>query len=195
MVRPSSLLEIKTCSAYQLDEWLAGVPDGPTPQTQWYLAVTGYEQAHVAALLGGNRLVARRVDVRSWHIRLDDNPSLSAAYIDALRAEYVGLWRRRMIEGTWVIAEGAVYDMFDEQRHVVDELPPMRRYWVAIDYGTANQFSAVLYGLGAIRPAVRGKRVARQLVSRTPTDDRRAVQRRRERMARRAAGRSRADVY
>jgi hypothetical protein len=149
VVRPSSLLEIKTCSAYQLDEWLAGVPDGPTPQTQWYLAVTGYEQAHVAALLGGNRLVVHRVDLRSWHIRLDDNPSLSAAYIDALRAEYVGLWRRRMIEGTWVIAEGAVYDMFDEQRHVVDELPPMRRYWVAIDYGTANQFSAILYGLGA----------------------------------------------
>ncbi|MFI6525146.1 hypothetical protein [Streptomyces uncialis] len=142
MVRPSSLLEIKTCSAYQLDEWLAGVPDGPTPQTQWYLAVTGNEQANVAALLGGNRLVVHRVDLRSWHIRLDDNPSLSAAYNDALRAECVGLWRRRMIEGTWVIAEGAVYDMFDE-------LPPMRRYWVPIDYGTANQFSAILYGLGA----------------------------------------------
>ncbi|MCX5501487.1 hypothetical protein OG887_19185 [Streptomyces sp. NBC_00053] len=149
MVRPSSLLEIKPCSAYQLDEWLAGVPDGPTPQTQWYLAVTGYGQANVAARLGGNRLVVHRVDVRSRHIRLDDNPSLSAAYIDALRAECVGLWRRRMIEGTWVIAEGAVYDMFDEQRIVVDELPPMRRYWVAIDYGTANQFSAILYGLGA----------------------------------------------
>ncbi|MEU2670067.1 hypothetical protein ABZ622_14570 [Streptomyces sp. NPDC007164] len=149
MVRPSSLLEIKTRSAYQLDEWLAGVPDGPALQTHWYLAVTGHEQAHVAALLGGNRLVVHCVDLRSWHFRLDDNPSLSVAYIDALRAEYVGLWRRRMIEGTWVIAEGAVYDMFDEQRHVVDELPPMRRYWVGIDYGTASQFSAILYGLGA----------------------------------------------
>ncbi len=149
MVRPSSLLEIKPCSAYQLDEWFAGEPDGPTPQTQWYLAVTGYGQANVAARLGGNRLVVHCVDVRSWHIRLDDNPSFSAAYIDALRAECVGLWRRRMIEGTWVIAEGAVYDMFDEQRHVVDELPTMRRYWVAIDYGTANQFSLILYGLGA----------------------------------------------
>ncbi|MFC9752361.1 hypothetical protein [Streptomyces sp. NPDC056921] len=95
MVRPSSLPEIKTGSAYQLDERLAGVPDEPTPKTQWYLAVTGYEQAHVAALLGGNRLVVHRVDLRSWHIRLDDNPLLSAAYIDALRAEYVGLWRRR----------------------------------------------------------------------------------------------------
>ncbi|WP_344122332.1 lambda-exonuclease family protein [Streptomyces blastmyceticus] len=59
---PSSLLEIKTRSAYQLAEWLLGVPDGPALQTHWYLAVTGYQHAHVAALLGGNRLVVHRVE-------------------------------------------------------------------------------------------------------------------------------------
>ncbi|MFK0295402.1 YqaJ viral recombinase family protein [Streptomyces sp. NPDC090442] len=59
---PSSLLEIKTRSAFQLDEWLAGVPDGPALQTHWYLAVTGYAYAHVAALLGGNRLIIHRVE-------------------------------------------------------------------------------------------------------------------------------------
>ncbi|QKW51702.1 YqaJ viral recombinase family protein [Streptomyces buecherae] len=59
---PSSLLEIKTRSAYQLDEWLSGVPDGPALQTHWYLAVTGYSHAHVAALLGGNRLLIHRVE-------------------------------------------------------------------------------------------------------------------------------------
>ncbi|MFI1182590.1 YqaJ viral recombinase family protein [Streptomyces sp. NPDC020799] len=59
---PSSLLEIKTRSAYQLAEWLHGVPDGPALQTHWYLAVTGYSHAHVAALLGGNRLIIHRVE-------------------------------------------------------------------------------------------------------------------------------------
>jgi putative phage-type endonuclease len=59
---PSSLLEIKTRSAYQLDEWLLSVPDGPALQTHWYLAVTGYRHAHVAALLGGNRLRIHRVE-------------------------------------------------------------------------------------------------------------------------------------
>ncbi|MDT3395570.1 YqaJ viral recombinase family protein [Streptomyces sp. B1866] len=59
---PASLLEIKTRSAYQLDEWLLGVPDGPALQTHWYLAVTGYGHAHVAALLGGNRLIVHRVE-------------------------------------------------------------------------------------------------------------------------------------
>lgn len=59
---PSSLLEIKTRSAYQLDEWTNGIPDGPALQTHWYLAVTGYSHAHVAALLGGNRLFVHRVE-------------------------------------------------------------------------------------------------------------------------------------
>lgn len=59
---PSSLLEIKTRSAYQLDEWLLSVPDQPALQTHWYLAVTGYQHAYVAALLGGNRLIVHRVE-------------------------------------------------------------------------------------------------------------------------------------
>lgn len=88
------------------------------------------------------------LDLASWHFRLDDNPSLPSAYVDALRAEYVGLWRRRMIDGEWVVAEGAIYDMFDDAVHVVDELPPMRRTWVGVDYGTTNPFAAVLLGLG-----------------------------------------------
>lgn len=56
------VLEIKTRSAFQLDEWRDGVPDGPALQTHWYLAVTGYSHAHVAALVGGQRLVVHRVE-------------------------------------------------------------------------------------------------------------------------------------
>ncbi|CAM2786413.1 MULTISPECIES: PBSX family phage terminase large subunit [Streptomyces] len=88
------------------------------------------------------------LDMRAWHFKLRDNPSLSAAYVDALAAEYVGLWRRRMIDGAWVVAEGAIYDMWDEDRHVVDELPSMRRHWVGLDYGTTNPFAALLLGEG-----------------------------------------------
>ncbi|MGW8374277.1 PBSX family phage terminase large subunit [Streptomyces sp. ODS28] len=89
------------------------------------------------------------LDLKSWHFALTDNPSLPEAYVEALRAEYVGLWRRRMIDGAWVVAEGAIFDMFDEAEHVVDEVPEMRRRWVGIDYGTTNATSAVLLGLGA----------------------------------------------
>ncbi|AJC60152.1 terminase [Streptomyces sp. 769] len=73
---------------------------------------------------------------------------MSRAYVASLAAEYVGLWKRRMIDGAWCVAEGAVYDMWDEQQHVVDSLPAMRRLWLGIDYGTTNATSAVLLGLG-----------------------------------------------
>jgi PBSX family phage terminase large subunit len=91
---------------------------------------------------------AGELNLRAWHFRLADNPSLSAEYVADLTAEYVGLWRRRMIDGAWVVAEGAVYDMWDEARHVVADLPAMRRYWCGIDYGTTNPFAAVLLGEG-----------------------------------------------
>ena len=91
---------------------------------------------------------AGELNLRSWHFKLADNPSLSPEYVADLAAEYVGLWRRRMIDGAWVVAEGAVYDMWDESRHVVDELPTMRRHWCGIDYGTTNPFAAVLLGEG-----------------------------------------------
>ncbi|WP_371517998.1 PBSX family phage terminase large subunit [Kitasatospora sp. NBC_01300] len=91
---------------------------------------------------------AGQLDLRAWHFGLRDNPSLSPAYVRSLHAEYTGLWRRRMIDGAWVVAEGTIYDCWDEQQHVVDELPTITRSWLGIDYGTTNPFAAILLGLG-----------------------------------------------
>ncbi|WP_238545328.1 MULTISPECIES: hypothetical protein [Streptomyces] len=38
--------------------------------------------------------------------------------------------------------------MWDEGRHVVDQQPDMRRYWLGCDYSTTNPFSAILLGEG-----------------------------------------------
>ncbi|MER7726401.1 PBSX family phage terminase large subunit [Streptomyces sp. NPDC096323] len=91
---------------------------------------------------------AAELNLRHWHFRLADNPSLSPDYVASLTAEYVGLWRKRMIDGAWCVAEGAIYDMWDEARHVVTTLPEMRRHWVGVDYGTTNPFAALLLGQG-----------------------------------------------
>lgn len=95
-------------------------------------------------------LRAGELNLRTWHSTLDDNPHLDPQYVADLKREYVGLWYKRFILGAWVQAEGAVFDMFDEDRHVVAELPHITR-WIAvgIDYGTVNAFAAVLLGLGA----------------------------------------------
>ena len=56
-------LEVKTRSAYVADQWKDGaVPDSVEAQTMWQLAVTGYDAVHVAALIGGQRLVTTVVD-------------------------------------------------------------------------------------------------------------------------------------
>jgi len=83
--------------------------------------------------------------VFSFNIR--DNPSLSENYINELSKEYQGLWHKRYIMGDWVLADGAVYDFFEEDIHVI----PMPRnvadyYIVGVDYGTTNPCVFTLIG-------------------------------------------------
>lgn len=89
------------------------------------------------------------LDLAQWHFTLDDNPSLTDEYKDAIKSEFTGLWYRRFVLGEWTAASGAIFDMFDEQRHVVDILPPIQRWvGVGIDYGSVAPFAALLLGLG-----------------------------------------------
>lgn len=86
-----------------------------------------------------------------WHFTMEDNPGLPPEYIARVSKEYTGLFYRRFIEGAWVSAEGAIYDAWDPETHVIpwESLPPMRRVLaVGIDYGTTNPTSAVMLGLG-----------------------------------------------
>lgn len=97
------------------------------------------------------KFILRRgeVDLRYWHFRLEDNHSLDPSYVANLKRELVGLWYRRFILGEWVQAEGAVYDMWDPERHVVRTVPPIHR-WISlgVDYGTVNPFAGLLLGMG-----------------------------------------------
>lgn len=88
------------------------------------------------------------VGLIGWQFVLDDNPSLTEEYKARLRTQYVGLWFRRFILGEWCLAEGAVYDMWDPDRHVVDILPPIQR-WIALgmDYGDTSPSAGELVGL------------------------------------------------
>ncbi len=60
------LLEVKTVSAYKAGEWGRDGDDDAVPvyhqaQCMWYLGITGLQWADVAALIGGQRMVIRRI--------------------------------------------------------------------------------------------------------------------------------------
>lgn len=92
------------------------------------------------------------MDLRQFHFTLDDNPSLEDEFKDGIRAEFTGLFYKRFVEGIWCASEGAIYDMWNEDIHVVDVLPPMLTWLcAAVDYGTSHPLAAVLLGLGVDR--------------------------------------------
>lgn len=71
---------------------------------------------------------------------LDDNGTLDPDYVAALKREYTGHWYRRYILGEWCAADGVIYDMFDQSRHVIQSVPDYSAayYRIGIDYGTNN---------------------------------------------------------
>lgn len=94
-------------------------------------------------------LRAGDVGMRYWHFTLDDNPSLDPEYVARLKRQYTGLWYKRFIDGRWVLAEGAIYDAWDPDRHIIQgPVPPLVRLpGVGVDYGTTNPFAALMLGV------------------------------------------------
>ena len=80
------------------------------------------------------------------HFDLEDNPSLSERIIQRYKSMYTGVFYRWYILGEWCVAEGLVYSNFGEE-NIVDEIPTSGEYYITIDYGTMNPFSAGLWCL------------------------------------------------
>lgn len=88
------------------------------------------------------------LDVARFSFVLDDNPTLSERFIRRLKATYSGVFYKRFILGLWVLAEGTIYDMWSKDRHVLADAdtPPLSRFHVGVDDGTAGTFAAQLAG-------------------------------------------------
>lgn len=90
------------------------------------------------------------IDIIVFHFELDDNPNISDTYKDNIKKEFVGLWYKRFILGLWVMAEGAIYDMWDDEIHLKkapEDLDQYKKIWASIDYGTSNPCTFGIYGL------------------------------------------------
>lgn len=77
--------------------------------------------------------------------QLEDNPALTERIINRYKSMYSGVFYQRYILGEWCVAEGLVYDFGED--NITDDIPTNGEYYISIDYGTQNPFSAGLWCL------------------------------------------------
>lgn len=84
------------------------------------------------------------------HFTMDDNLSLSDRIKERYRRMYSGVFFQRYILGLWTVAEGIIYDMFNQDKHVVDskDINFTGERYISIDYGTQNATVFLLWEKG-----------------------------------------------
>ena len=85
------------------------------------------------------------LDMLVMRFLLDDNTTLDAQYVAAIKSEYTGVFYNRFILGEWCLAEGIIYPQFQREIHVKRIEHPKGEWYLSVDYGTLNAFSAGLW--------------------------------------------------
>ena len=87
---------------------------------------------------------AKEKNMLHIHFTMGDNLSLSQQIRERYNGMFSGVFYRRYVLGEWCVAEGLVYDFFGEN-NITDDVPENGEYYISIDYGTLNPFSAGLW--------------------------------------------------
>ena len=87
---------------------------------------------------------AKEKNLLRLHFTMADNPGLDPAIRQRYEAMYTGVFYRRYILGQRCMAEGLVY-YFRPDKHITRTLPERGQYYISVDYGTCNPFSAGLW--------------------------------------------------
>lgn len=127
---PRSFVEqaVARCSVAGSKLWFNCNPDSPQHwfYTDWILNAKERNALHL-------------------HFQLEDNPALDAAVVQRYKKLYTGVFYQRYILGQWVVAEGLVYDF--SESNITDDQPDGAEYYISVDYGTLNPFSAGLWSV------------------------------------------------
>lgn len=94
---------------------------------------------------------AKKKGLLYLHFTMDDNLSLSEHTKKRYANLYSGIFFKRYILGLWVVAEGIIYDMFSQEKHIAEnyESPTATMRYVSCDYGTQNATVFLMWEKGA----------------------------------------------
>ena len=134
------------------------------PEQRWWLANTRMAKEYSMIISTSNPDVPlhyaktdildkeiNNPDFKHFHFTLDDNPSLTARDKEKFKKKFHGAMYDRYILGKWVMNTGRVYNL-EEKEHILQEsaiIPAPTKYFIGVDFGTANPFCAVLFGENA----------------------------------------------
>lgn len=82
---------------------------------------------------------------------IDENTFLDPKYIANVKASTPsGVFYNRKIKSLWCMADGVIYEDFDEDIHYIKEeqLPEMKKYWAGVDWGYAVGHSGCIVIIG-----------------------------------------------
>lgn len=128
VLMPRSFVEqaLTRCSVDGARLWFSCNPD--TPQhwfyTEWICKAHEHNALHL-------------------HFEMTDNPGLSKKTLERYQTMFTGVFYDRYIRGLWVAAEGLIYEFGEQQ--ITDDIPNCGEYYISVDYGTLNPFSAGLW--------------------------------------------------
>ncbi len=90
---------------------------------------------------------AKEKNIYYLHFTMDDNLTLSEKVKERYQRMFSGVFFKRYILSLWVMAEGIIYDMFNEAKHKIQTVDrDYSEYYVSIDYGTQNPTAFGLWG-------------------------------------------------
>ena len=147
------------CSVKGSKFWFNCNPDGPYHwfKVNWIDKATGYlGKEQVRKIRQKAKAEGKDPGLKELlylHFTMDDNLSLDEEVKARYRSMYIGVFFKRYILGLWAAAEGVIYDMFDEARHVRDikdffQLLINGNRYVSCDYGTQNATVFLLWNKG-----------------------------------------------
>lgn len=84
----------------------------------------------------------------SFNFTIDDNTTLDSAYVKSMKTSKTGVFYDRDILGLWVTGDGIVYQDFDKETMLVNEVPKNLEYYCGVDWGFAKGHENVITVFG-----------------------------------------------
>lgn len=84
----------------------------------------------------------------SFNFTIDDNTTLASDYVKSMKASKTGVFYDRDILGLWATGDGIVYQDFNKDTMVVDEVPDDLEYYCGVDWGFAKGHENVITVMG-----------------------------------------------